>query len=131
MTSTIPDDRQDHRDVNANLPVWNFAFVVLIGALLQVLLAYYGVEMSKLTNVLWTTAFSFAVAWVVESDRRRRGLSAPFEYAAFMFFLWPILTPHYGFRTRGWRGLWMGLALVSASFLPALARLATEVLLGQ
>jgi hypothetical protein len=31
--------------------------------------------------------------------------SVPFEFGAFVFFIWPLVVPHYLYRTRSGRGL--------------------------
>ncbi|AXQ27967.1 hypothetical protein D0B54_04430 [Solimonas sp. K1W22B-7] len=90
----------------------------------------HGGEPSRGAQYLSTAAFSFSVAWAVETDRRAHAFSAPFEYSAFMFFLWWALLPFYLYRTRRKRGLAIYAAVFIASFLPYLAALATYMLLA-
>jgi hypothetical protein len=46
-----------------------------------------------------TTSFAYLMALGVEFDRKALGRPAPFEYSAFMFFLWWALLPVYLFQT--------------------------------
>jgi hypothetical protein len=64
------------------------------------------------------------VAWWVEGDRKAKGISAPFEYSAFMFFVWPVLAPYYLFKSRRWRGLALGLGLIVFSSIPDIVAIA-------
>ncbi len=77
----------------------------------------HGGQMSHGASLLYTAALSLIVVWGVELDRRRRGQGAPFQYSEFMFFFWYLLLPHYLFKTRGWRGFWLGIGIVLAILL--------------
>jgi hypothetical protein len=47
----------------------------------------------------------------------------PFEFEAFVVFLWPIVLPFYLYRTRGWHGLLLGAGLWALYLVPAIAAL--------
>jgi hypothetical protein len=57
------------------------------------------------SELLWALEFSLVLVWWVSIDRRIRGFSVPFEFDAFVFFMWPFIVPYYLYRTRGRRGL--------------------------
>jgi len=84
---------------------------------------YLGGEPSRQAMTFYNFAFAFLVACGVEADRRVRRVRAPYEYAAFVFFLWPIAVPVYLIRTRRWRGLAIALGVLVLSELPFLAAL--------
>ena len=67
--------------------------------------AVHGLGVSRTTELLWGFEFRFILAWWVSVDRRIRGFDVPFEFDAFVFFIWPLLAPYYLYRTRGGRGL--------------------------
>jgi hypothetical protein len=103
------------------LPVIAIGLLVLTGAWMQMYAVSKGADISRSTGQIWYFCFSYAVAWWVEIDRRCKGIGAPFEYSAFMFFVWPILAPYYLFTSRRWRGLVLGIALVALSLVPDVA----------
>lgn len=112
-------------------PVVALGVITLLGVVYEVIVTYHGIEPSRVAIYLWNAAFSFAVACWVEVDRRRYTISVPFEYAAFMFFLWPILAPYHLINTRGWKGAGLGLGLILISQLPSFAAWATYLVLGE
>jgi hypothetical protein len=111
-------------------PLAAITTLVFIGVASEAFLAYHGTELSESSNYLWTTCFSFCVAWWIESDRKSRAIPAPFEYQAFVFFLWPIVAPYYLFQTRRWRGFLQGVGLILLSCLPAAAAFVTYLLMS-
>lgn len=112
-------------------PVVALGVITLLGMVYEVIVTYHGIESSRVANHLSNAAFSFAVACWVEVDRRRYALSAPFEYAAFVFFLWPVLAPYHLIKTRGWKWAGVGLGLILISQLPFFAAWATYLVLGE
>jgi hypothetical protein len=62
-------------------------------------------------TLLWTSAFQTLLAMWVRTDRRRRNVSLPFEFDAFVFFGWPVAIPYYLHRTCGCRGLLVTMAV--------------------
>jgi hypothetical protein len=69
---------------------------------------YAGEDIPRQTTGLWKFFFGLLLAWWVYSDRRARQVGMPFEFEAFVVFLWPIVLPYYLYRTRGWGGLMLG-----------------------
>jgi hypothetical protein len=105
--------------------------IALAGAAaLQAFATSRGEDISRSSSELWYFTFNYAVALWVETDRRARGIPAPFEYSAGMFFFWPLLAPRYLFRTRRWRGLALGVGLFVLFLLPSLAGIAAYFLSG-
>ena len=93
-------------------PYWNpLAWAVVITALLAIetgWLTYAEEDIPQGTTRPWGFFFGVLLAWWIHSDRRARGLGMPFEFDAFVVFLWPIAVPYYLYRTRGWFGLLLG-----------------------
>lgn len=87
----------------------------------QVYMVLHDDWLSGPTSSLAHFVLSFLIALLIERDRKIRGRSAPFEYAAFMFFAWPILAPHYLFTVMRWRGLLIGFGLLLLAITPDLA----------
>jgi hypothetical protein len=69
---------------------------------------YVEADTPRNTSQMWAFVFGVLVAWWVYSDRRARGIGMPYEFEAFVVFLWPIVLPYYLYRTRGWTGLLLG-----------------------
>jgi len=92
--------------------VWNpVAWAVVITILMAIESAwftYLGESLPTNTSRIWPFFFGLLLAWWVYSDRRVRGVGMPFEFEAFVVFLWPIVVPYYLYRTRGWWGLLLG-----------------------
>jgi hypothetical protein len=70
--------------------------------------------------LLWTFAFRTLLAIWVRIDRRRRNVSLPFEFEAFVFFGWPVAIPYYLYRTRGRRGLLVSMAFYGLRVAPSM-----------
>ena len=69
------------------LPIAAMALLVGIGTVAQAYAVSRGADISRSAAHLWYVCFSYSVAWWVEGDRKAKGISAPFEYSAFMFFV--------------------------------------------
>src|SRR5712671_2836778 len=81
------------------LPIAAMALLVGTGTVAQAYAASRGADISRSAMHLWYVCFSYSVAWWVEIDRKAKGIGAPFEYSAFMFFVWPLLAPYYLFKS--------------------------------
>ncbi len=92
--------------------------LVALGTTVQTYVQLDGGQISRTSGYLWYVCFSYTVAWWVEIDRRAKNIGAPFEYAAFMFFVWPLLAPYYLFKSRRWRGVALGAGLIMFSSIP-------------
>lgn len=97
--------------------LWLIAITVLFAVELSFLSAYEE-DVPRTTELLWSFAFSFVMAWWVHSDRRIPGVGVPFEFDAFVFFGWPIAVPYYLWRTRGRRGVLLSLGVCALFFVP-------------
>jgi hypothetical protein len=102
--------------------------LVAIGTAFEAFITLRGGKVSLRSGQLWAISFSYAVAWWVETDRRSRNIPAPFEYAAFMFFMWPVLLLPYLFKSRGWRGFALGIGVILFSCIPDLTGLVMSAL---
>jgi len=87
----------------------------------MIALARLGGAPSAASMMLYNFAFALILVYAVEADRRSRSLAMPYEYGAFLFFLWPIALPIYLFQTRRWRGLAIGLGMLVLSEVPSFA----------
>jgi hypothetical protein len=106
------------------LSVWNpLAWLFLITFLMAFAAAWMGLGgEGNLDHAdrLWGFVVGVLVAWWVYSDRRARGVGMPWEFEAFVVFLWPIVVPYYLYRTRGWYGLVLGVGFWLLFLAPAL-----------
>lgn len=68
-------------------PLVGLVALSTVTAVFAVAIVIKGGEMSDASVTLYNVSFSYLVAWGVEVDRKALGRAAPFEYAAFMFFL--------------------------------------------
>ncbi|MFL6623634.1 MAG: hypothetical protein ACJ8NR_13665 [Sulfurifustis sp.] len=109
-------------------PLTTIVLITIVSTIYQVLITCYGGEVSPNAARLYVISYSFLVAWFIELDRKQRAVSAPFEFAAFVFFAWPVIAPYYLFKTRRWFGLGLGLNLIMFSFVPDMAALITYFL---
>jgi len=99
------------------------AAVIALSCVYMATLEYLGKEPSAPAILLYNIVFAFLVACAVEVDRRTRAVRMPYEYAAFVFFFWPIAAPVYLFHTRRWRGLVTALGVILLFEVPSLASL--------
>lgn len=101
--------------------------LVLLASAVSALAIARGSEISRGAGYLWYVAFSYVVALAVEADRKSRRLSAPFEYAAFVFVAWPLIVPYYLYQIKGWRGVLLGFGLIALSAVPDRAKVNSGV----
>ncbi len=62
--------------------------------------------------------FAIIVALWARNDVRARGESKPFEYAFFVFLLWPVVLPYHLIKNRGIDGLVMFIGFLAIFELP-------------
>ena len=105
--------------------------LVAIGSVINAFVAILGGELSRGSLFLWYATFSYVVALSVETDRKSRKLSAPYEYGAFVFFAWPVVVPYYLFTVHRWRGLAFGLGLILFSCIPDFTSFITCLLIEE
>jgi hypothetical protein len=99
-------------------PLVGLVALLTLATIFAVTIQMEGGEISRSSSGLYNASFAYLIALSVEFDRRALGRSAPFEYSAFMFFLWWVLLPVYLFQTRRWRGLSIALLVFILSSLP-------------
>lgn len=62
-------------------------------------------------DIYWRFIIPLLIAnWILVDARQRRQKTC-YDYDAFQFWAWPLLSPIYLVRTRGWRALWPLLAV--------------------
>jgi hypothetical protein len=86
------------------------------------IIALHGMPVPIESGKLWSLAFQLILACWVHVDRQVRGFRTPYEFDAFVFFVWPFVIPYYLYKTRGGRGLLSAIgiyALFLAPFVPA------------
>ena len=86
---------------------------------LSILAFHRGPERAGTAALLWSLEFQTLLAVWVRMDRRRRNMSLPFEFDAFVFFGWPVAVPYYLYRTRGKRGVFVTAAIYTFYVTPA------------
>ena len=85
---------------------------------LSVLASHGYATRPETTAFLWSLEFQLLLAMWVRIDRRRRKMTLPFEFDAFVFFGWPLVIPYYLYRTRGGRGLIVTVAVYTLYVAP-------------
>jgi len=111
-------------------PIVGLVTLLTVATIFSVIIVIKGGEMSDHSVTLYNVSFAYILAWGVELDRKAIGRSAPFEYAAFMFFLWWVLFPVYLFQTRRWRGLAIAFCIFFISSLPSFVAYGVYTLYG-
>src|SRR5512139_3407131 len=112
-------------------PLVGLVTLLTVATVFAVAIVMKSGEMSDSSVMLYNVSFSYLMAWGVELDRKALGRAAPFEYAAFMFFLWWVMLPVYLFQTRRWRGLAIAFSVFIVSSLPTFAALGVYALYGR
>src|SRR5262249_7975177 len=82
--------------------------------------AYVGAEGPERTEQAWSLVSRLLVGWCVLMDRRARGVGMPFEFEAFVVFVWPFVLAYYLYRTRRAKGLLLALGFWLLSVAPAM-----------
>jgi hypothetical protein len=70
-------------------------------------------------KVLWQFEFALILIVWLRGDRRSRAFAAPYEFDAFLFWGWQVAVPYYLYRTRGRRGILLGVAVWGLYIFPA------------
>lgn len=82
--------------------------------------AYVGAEGPVRTDQAWGLVSRVLVGWWVLIDRRARGVGMPYEFEAFVVFVWPFVLAYYLYRTRRAKGLLVALGLWLLSEMPGM-----------
>ena len=93
-------------------------------------IALYRTELPGNSRLVYVFAFAVFVTGWVSADRRARGIPVPFEFNILVYATWPIFVPYYLVRTRGWKGILLGIGfwgLFLAPMIVAAAVFATVV----
>src|ERR1700687_3110127 len=78
----------------------------------------YSIEMPGAIQLLWLFGFSLMVTLWVRAASRCRDFSLPYEFGTFVFFAWPVVVPYYTYRSRGWKGLLLGVGICMLKLVP-------------
>ncbi len=93
--------------------------VVAISIVHYSILGYLGYDPMPESQSLMGWCFSLTLALWCLDDAKRQRFHRPYEFGAFIFFLWPFVLPAYLIRTRGWRGSLLFVAILALALLPA------------
>jgi hypothetical protein len=66
-------------------------------------------------------ALPLIMAWWVTADAQKRRRQLCYDYASFVFFVWPLIMPIYLFQTRGTRAFLTLLCFAGICFVAGLA----------
>jgi hypothetical protein len=113
------------------VPIVGLVALLTVATIFAVTIKMDGGQISRSSSTLYNASFAYLMALGVEFDRKALGRTAPFEYSAFMFFLWWVLLPVYLFQTRRWRGLALALVLLIISSLPTFVALGVYAAYGE
>jgi len=92
-------------------------------------LVLHDLDTPETTELLWTFEFSLVLTLWVRADQQVRGFSVPFEFDAFVFFAWPVVVPCYLYRTRGRRGLLLGMGIWGLNITPSITAQLVRIVL--
>ena len=96
----------------------------------QIILNINGMEASTSSETIWALIFATLVAMWANKEPLHKSFDAPFEFSAFVFFLWPLVLPYYLFKTRGSEGLVLFAGFVALYLAPFLCGLTAYVYLS-
>jgi len=113
------------------VPIVGLVVLLTVATIFAIAIQLNGREISRHSATLYNASFAYLMALGVEFDRKALRRPAPFEYSAFMFFLWWVLLPVYLFQTRRWRGLATALFLLLISSLPTFVALSVNAAYGK
>ena len=85
---------------------------------LQIALNLQQLEVSATTETAWNFIFALLVALWALKEPKQREFDAPFEFGAFLYFVWPLTLPYYLVKTRGIEGVILFLGFVAIYAIP-------------
>jgi len=100
------------------IPLLGLAVLVTAATIFSVVIQFEGGEISRSSATLYSASFAYLIALGVEADRKALKRAAPFEFSAFMFFVWWVLLPVYLYQTRRWCGLALAVCILFVSSFP-------------
>lgn len=99
----------------------SIAIIVAISTIHYSAMGYLGYDPAPEYENLMSWSFALMVALWCLDDAKKYNFHRPYEFGAFIFFLWPIVLPAYLIHTRGWRGALTFLAFLFIALLPYLS----------
>jgi hypothetical protein len=81
--------------------------------------AYGGLRQADSIQFLGTHAIAFSIIYWVYTDSLRTKYRPTIDYEWFMYLLMILLLPHYLYKTRGMRGLFLGVGLTMLTYAPS------------
>lgn len=110
-----------------NLVLYTLIAIVLAFSYVQVLFGLAEQDVSATTDLLWIFVFAALVAIWTTKEPKFKIFSPPFEFGAFVYFLWPVVLPYYLCKTRGSEGLVLFVGFVALYYIPFLSGLLAYV----
>ncbi|KLV08937.1 hypothetical protein ABT56_01660 [Photobacterium aquae] len=105
-------------------------FLSINYTIVQVILNTNGEVVSDTSDSLWGFIFAISIAIWAKKEAAIKNYGPPFNFGAFMFFVWPIILPHYLIKTRGSDGIIMYLGFLGIYLMPFLSGLVAYVYLA-
>jgi hypothetical protein len=96
------------------------AAVLIVAVVHYSIMGYYGYAPALEAQRVMVCAFSLMLALWCLQDAKEQRFHRPYEFGAFLFFVWPFVLPAYLIRTRGWRGVPIFLVFLFLAYLPGL-----------
>ena len=87
------------------------AAMTAIYAFGALIFASHQTEVPGAIGGLWQFGLALILIVWLRGDRRAREFAVPYEFDAFVFWGWLLVAPYYLYRTRGRRGILMGVAV--------------------
>ncbi|WNO09149.1 hypothetical protein [Teredinibacter sp. KSP-S5-2] len=121
LTLTIDMKRID------NFALATIGLISLLFSILQVKFGLQEMDVSPQTDALWMFIFALLVAVWATKEPKQKEFSAPFEFGAFLYFVWPIVLPYYLVKTRGLEGVVLFFGFVALYYIPFISGLLAYV----
>ena len=103
--------------------------LTVVFAVARAVLALHHVGLPADAGTLWMLSMQVFLACWVGLDRKGRGLGLPFEFEAYVFWVWPLFLPYYLYKSRGAkRGILLTLFVVGLAIVPGFVATVCEVI---
>lgn len=110
-----------------NLILYTLLILSLGFSCVQIIFGLKEQYVSPSTDYLWMLVFALLVAGWTLKEPKHKDFDAPFEFGAFVYFVWPLVLPYYLWKTRGSEGGVLFFGFVGLYYLPFLSGLMAYV----
>jgi hypothetical protein len=114
-------------------PTWKFLLPLIALAVIYsiglsvVFLFSHGLVAPQESQSLYFLIFDLLLTWWVRIDRLARRFAVPYEYDVLVYVAWPFMVPYYLYRTRGWKGILLGVGIWGLCIAPVIVAVTVAV----